>query len=211
MGSVRALGTASLRVNNPNPHRRTPQLLLETDEGIAWRLLADLHPLEAGPGANLHSLILSTSGQTLLGLIPADGENTADGRRYTPNEEEQLALIDVATGRQRMTPCIRRGRSQTLHYSLAPNEQDLAVVIDESAVENRSITLSILRGPDLTVSVQRVFDNTYMGYFRQRDTQPQWSPDGRFLALSVCPVGASVEALLVVDGCVHQSGVRPGR
>lgn len=87
--SVRALGVASLHVNNPDPHRRTPQLMIDTGEGVAWRLLRDLH-----------SLFLSPSGQTLLELVPLnlEGADGADENRYVPREEERLVLIDVADG-----------------------------------------------------------------------------------------------------------------
>jgi hypothetical protein len=195
---ISALAVASLRVNNPDPHNRTPQLLLDTGEGIAWRLLMDLHPPEAGPGLNLNSLFLTPSGQTLLGRVPAGDENIDGPRRYTPREEERLVLIDVATGRQRSTPFVRRGRRQTLHYGLAPNEQDLAVAVDESTQEQRRVTLTILRGPDLVVSAERVFEDAYM-VDSQRDAQLQWSPDGRLLALSMRPPGVSCVALLVLD------------
>lgn len=197
-GPVRALAVASLYVDKPNPHNRTPQLLLETGEGIAWRLLADLHPLEAGPGPNLHSLFLSPSGQTLLGLIPAGGENIDGPHRYTPCEEEQLVLIDVATGRQRPTPFTRCGRAQQLHYGLAANEQDLAVALRKSTPEGRRVTVTILRGPHLAVSAERVFDGASMGY-SQRDAPLQWSPNGRLLALSMRSPGAVYGAMAVLD------------
>jgi hypothetical protein len=204
---VRALGVASLYVNNPDPHNRTPQLLLETGEGIAWRLLVDLHPLEAGPGPNLHSLFLSPSGQTLLGRIPADGENIDGPRRYSPSEEERLVLTDVATGRQRSMPFTGRGRAQQLHYGLAPNEQDLAVADTYATADVGRVTVSVLRGPDLSVSAERVFDRAYMG-FSQRDAQLQWSPDGRLVALSMQPPGASCEALMVLDAATLETVLR---
>ncbi|WP_432543467.1 hypothetical protein [Kineococcus sp. SYSU DK002] len=211
-GPISAFAVASLRVNNPDLHNRTPQLLLETGEGIAWRLLADLHPLEAGPGPNLNSLFLSPSGQTLLGRVPADGENTTDGRRYTPRTEERLVLIDVATGRQRPTPFTRRGRTQQLHYGLAPNERDLAVADTYATAEVGRITVSVLRGPDLAVSAQRVFERAYMRS-SQRDAQLQWSPDGRLVALWMQPPGASCEALLVLDAATLETvlQVEPSR
>lgn len=209
MQHVSALAVASLRVNNPDAHNRTPQLLLKTGEGIDWHLLADLHSPEAGPGPNLSSLFLSPSGQTLLGLIPDDAEDVAGIQRFTPREEERLVLIDVATGRQRPTPFTRRGRGQDLHYGLAANEQDLAVALRESTPEGRRVTVTILRGPDLVVSAERVFDSASMAY-SQRDTPLQWSPDGRLLALSMRPPGAVYGAVAVLDASTLETVLSVG-
>lgn len=192
---IRALGVSGLRVNNPNPRRRVPQVLLDGGEGMAWHILGDMHPAEAGPRPIMDTLYLSPSGQTLLGRVPEDAAPAAGARSQT----QRLALIDVATGHQQLTPFVQRGRDQLLHYGLAPNERDLAVaLVQMTGEEEGHVTLTIVRGPDLTVSTQRVFNGVYM-VPNLLSAQMQWSPDGRLLALSVLPRGPLRGSLLILD------------
>jgi len=169
-------------------------LFLATSEGIAWHLVRDLHPVEAGPRPILDSMCLSPSGRTLLARVAADPEHAAEARP----EAQRLVLIDVATGRQRLTPFVQRGRLQRLYYGIAPNEVDLAVAVGQSTEEGDHVTLSVLRGPDLAVHVKRVFDGAYMAY-DVKDAQMQWSPDGRLVALSMLPMGEYRTSVFILD------------
>ena len=204
---LRAVAVASLFANNHGSMRSSAHVMLDTDDGVVLQRLIDLHPADAGPPLNKHSLFLSPSGQTLLGRVPVGAAGT-DLPGNAAGDEERLVLVDVATGRQRPTSFTRRGRPEKLHYGLASNEQDLAVAATHATPEaGGRITVTVLRGPDLQVSAERIFDDAYMR-FDPMDVQLQWSPDGTRLALWMNPTRESLEAVVVLDAATLETVIQ---
>lgn len=86
-----ALGVANLYVGNPNPVRRSIQLLLDTGDGVRAHRWDDLNPNSAAPTPSLHYLSLSPR---------LDYQAAA-----TPQLLEYLrATVDRATASTRMPP-----------------------------------------------------------------------------------------------------------
>ena len=200
-----ALAVASLFVGNPNPVRRSIQLLLDTGDGVRARRWDDLYRDSGLPAPSLHYLFLSPSGRTLLGWVPIDPN--ADATKTSAHAgHERLVLIDVATAAQTLTAFTRQGRGHNLHYGLCGDDTDLAVAVVRTTSEKVQTTITVVRGPERQVSAERVVPGAVMRY-DQMDHCVQWSPNKRLLALWL-RLPAEEEAVHVLDAVTLETVLR---
>lgn len=154
----------------------------------------------------MDSIVISGSGQTLLGLVPSPSAPppSAPGRLA---DDERLVLVDVATGHQTFTDFRRVGRAQGLRYGLSTNEKYLAIAATTASQDFAAVTVTVTSVSERRVVAERVFNGAHMRSDAM-DYQMQWSPSGEQLALWLYLPSASRESVLVLDSSTLETVVQ---
>ncbi len=176
-------------------------LLIQGADGIAPRRSA---PVLEAPGALWWENRLSQSGRK---VISTSALTVGDG---SDRLHQRLIVVDVASGDVMHTDVVFDKTFQTLTYALSADDQTLAVglseqvALDDGGTAPLRMTLSLRRGLDMSVVVERRFPGCYIGQ-SSTDQLLQWSPDGRFLALQLREPDELYDSLIIVDAATLET------
>ncbi|PPK90821.1 hypothetical protein CLV92_12325 [Kineococcus xinjiangensis] len=191
-----ALGIVRLYVDT-TPVSATPtfQLLRHGEDGVVphrWESVL------AAAGEPPRMLVISPSGRTLLGLVPAPaGEDTGNAAEAA-EPAQRLVVVDIATARTTPTAFLQRGPTQHLNYAMSPDDEHLAVAFTDYGRGREHLRITVVSGAQQQVSVERTFSGSTMRR-DEMDYLLQWSPDGGHLAVTTGVPGQAYESVLVLD------------